>query len=144
MRNLSLVFDLIRILGSSSDYVGNDEGLAVFAGQHRVGFGVVDERLGRGVNLEFATQPIGDVAQVAERARLMTLFNIGGQHFGVTLTDGLEEVIEVVAAARSARTFFALRTEVSLPGRVAGNRQDTFGSIEPPKDGERSPRMLTG
>ena len=86
----------------SSNLLRHDERLPVLAGQHGVGLGVVDERLGRGVDVELAAEAVGDVAQVAIGAREVALLDVGVQELVVAGPDGLDEVGEVVAAAAAA------------------------------------------
>ncbi len=50
------------------DAIWDDEWLAIGAGEHGVGFAIVDEGLAGGVDGEFSAESIGDVAEVAECA----------------------------------------------------------------------------
>ena len=68
-----------QIPAESSDLGRHDERCAVLAGEHGVGLGVVDERLGRGVDVQLAAEPVGDVAQVAVGAGEVALLDVGVQ-----------------------------------------------------------------
>ena len=68
---------------STSDLGRDDERCAVLAGQHGVGLGVVDERLGRGVDVQLAAEPVGDVAEVAVGAGEVALLDVGVERLGV-------------------------------------------------------------
>ena len=97
-RSIGFVAD--RSYASPASHLGrHDERCAIFAREHGVGLGIVDERLGRGIDVQLAAQPVGDVAQVAIGAREMALFDVGVQELVVAGLDGLDEVGVVVAAA---------------------------------------------
>ena len=98
---------------------GTTNGCPVLAGEHGVGLGVVDERLGRGVDVQLAAEPVGDVAQVAVGAGEVPLLDVGVEELAVAGPDGLDEVGEVVAAAGAAGPLLQLVAEVDLP--VAGS-----------------------
>ena len=108
----------------------HDKRRPILAREHGVGLGVVDERLGRGVDVELAAQAVGDVAQVAVGARKVSLFDVGVQELVVARLDGLDEVGEVVAVALAARALLELAAEEDLPVLVAADRQDALGAVE--------------
>ncbi len=66
-------------LSSRSDLGGHHERCAVFAREHGVGLGIVDERLARRVDVELAAEPVGDVTQVTVGAGKMSLLDVGVQ-----------------------------------------------------------------
>ena len=79
----------------------HDERSAVLASQHRVGLGVIDERLGRWVDVKLPTEAIRDVPEVAIRARQVSFLDIGIEDLVVAGLDRLGEVRVVIAAAGS-------------------------------------------
>ena len=84
-----------------------------------VGLGIVDERLGRGIDMQLAAQPIGDIAQVAIGAGEVALLDIGVQEVMVARLDGLDEIGEVVAAAGAAGAFLEVAAEVTFASRCS-------------------------
>src|ERR1700722_13957670 len=66
-----------------------------------IGFAVADEFLVGSVEPQFPALAIGDVAQVAERRRQVTIFNIGIQFHLFTRTQNFNEVLEVVLISGS-------------------------------------------
>src|SRR5882724_9028394 len=70
-----------------------------------VGFLVVTEGLGFFVERHLLAEAVGGVGQVAEGGRVVAFENVGVEIAGLAGAYGLDEIAEVIAAARAAFQF---------------------------------------
>src|SRR5687767_6321786 len=77
------------------DLGGNDEGRAVFAREELIRLSVADEGLGLAVEDERASHAIGDVGQVRQRRREVSVRDLAVELLRVTRPQGIDEVLVV-------------------------------------------------
>ena len=105
---------------------GDDVGGAVSAAEHDIGFFVVDDLLGGGVEGEGAAEAVGGVGQVHQRCGDVGLLDRRMNVLGAAAADAIDEIREVVAGGFAVGAGLELIGEPSFVGVVAVDGEKPF------------------
>ena len=92
-----LAIDRTPVEGIGSNLLGDDERLAIVAGQHGVGLGIADELFGGRVELELTAEAVGDVAKVGQARAVVRGLDRAVEDLGSRLANRIDEVGEMLA-----------------------------------------------
>src|SRR5215467_9428789 len=110
---------------------------AISVPQKAVGFVVAGHLFGRRIEVESATQAIGNVREVHQGAGIVPFLDRRGEVFFLPAAHAIDEVGEVIFRRATARTRLALLTQPGFIGIVLLNAQVAFRPIKQVTDGGR-------
>ena len=110
---------VVRVMNSSRrcclNLFGDDERRTVIPCQHGVGLFIANILLGLRIELQRSAESIRSVRHMNQRATVMAFDDVAFQNGPVIRTDGIDEVLEHVAAAVAGRAGLAISTHVRSP-----------------------------